>query len=82
MAPERVLPWYFLAANERATVGCGGKTNPGAFCFWQTDPAGVSCGSTCATAVVVSSCVPVSCPRFRICKSLEGGRRLKPRRLL
>jgi len=40
--PERILPWYFLAANERVTAGCGVRTGARAFAFWQVDPAGVS----------------------------------------
>ncbi len=40
--PERVLPWYFLATDRASTNACGVKTAPGAFCFWQVDPAGVS----------------------------------------
>lgn len=42
LEPERIMPWYFLAAGRSITVGCGVKTNPAAFCFWQADPAGVS----------------------------------------
>ncbi len=42
MEPERIMPWYFLASGGGATVGCGVKTNAGALCFWQADPAGVS----------------------------------------
>lgn len=42
MEPERVLPWYFLAANRNGVSACGVKTGPAAFCFWQVDPEGVS----------------------------------------
>jgi alpha-galactosidase len=42
MEPERVLPWYVLATDGTATHACGVKAAPGAFCFWQVDPAGVS----------------------------------------
>jgi alpha-galactosidase len=41
MEPERILPWYFLATNGNITHGCGVKTGPAAFCFWQVDPSGV-----------------------------------------
>jgi alpha-galactosidase len=42
--PERVMPWYFLAHDpeRRATAGAGVATQPGAFCFWTADDAGVS----------------------------------------
>lgn len=42
LEPERILPWYFLAASGTQIIGCGVKTNPAAFCFWQTDGDGVS----------------------------------------
>jgi alpha-galactosidase len=42
MEPERILPWYFLATDGRATHACGVKTAPAALCFWQVDPAGIS----------------------------------------
>ena len=42
MEPERIMPWYFMAAAGETTAGCGVKTGAGALCFWQTDPAGVS----------------------------------------
>jgi alpha-galactosidase len=42
MEPERVLPWYFLATDGKATHACGVKTAPASFCFWQVDPSGVS----------------------------------------
>jgi alpha-galactosidase len=42
MEPERILPWYFLATDGKATHACGVKTAPAAFCFWQVDPSGVS----------------------------------------
>lgn len=41
-AGERIMPWYFLASDGRSTYGCGVKTGASAFCFWQTDAAGVS----------------------------------------
>lgn len=40
--PERILPWYMLAFDGVSTFACGVKTLPGAFCFWQSDPAGIS----------------------------------------
>ena len=42
MEPERVMPWYFLAASYSSTVGCGVQTGAAALCFWQVDPDGVS----------------------------------------
>lgn len=42
MVPERVLPWYFLAFDGRATHGYGVETGAAAFAFWQVDPDGVS----------------------------------------
>ncbi|GGG90708.1 hypothetical protein GCM10011586_01510 [Silvibacterium dinghuense] len=42
MAPERAMPWYFLAFDGRLTHGVGVKTGAGALAFWQCDPEGVS----------------------------------------
>ena len=42
LEPERIMPWYFIAADNGTTHACGVKTAPGAFCFWQVDTAGVS----------------------------------------
>ncbi len=42
LEPERVFPWYMLAGKENAFLACGVQTNPGSFCFWQTDPTGVT----------------------------------------
>lgn len=39
---ERVLPWYFLAFDGRATHGYGVATGAACFAFWQADPAGIS----------------------------------------
>jgi len=39
---ERVLPWYFLAFDGRATHGYGVATGASCFAFWQADPAGIS----------------------------------------
>jgi alpha-galactosidase len=39
---ERILPWYFLAFDGRATHGYGVATGAAALCFWQVDGAGVS----------------------------------------
>ena len=39
---ERVLPWYFLAFDGRATHGYGVATGCPSFAFWQVDPAGIS----------------------------------------
>jgi alpha-galactosidase len=42
MQPERVMPWYFLIHDGRATHGYGVRTQPGACCFWMADPEGIS----------------------------------------
>ncbi|MEZ0298655.1 MAG: hypothetical protein ACAI35_19580 [Candidatus Methylacidiphilales bacterium] len=42
MAPERVLPWYFMATDTRDTVGIGVRTQPNALCFWRVDTQGVT----------------------------------------
>ncbi len=42
VVPERVMPWYFLSSGNDALHGYGVKTGAGAFCFWQTDPDGIS----------------------------------------
>ncbi|MCL2361528.1 MAG: alpha-galactosidase [Defluviitaleaceae bacterium] len=34
-APERKLPWYFLAVSGKNTWGVGVKTGCGAFCSWK-----------------------------------------------
>jgi alpha-galactosidase len=39
---ERILPWYFLAFDGRATHGYGVVTGSSCFAFWQVDPAGIS----------------------------------------
>lgn len=42
LEPDRILPWYFLAADGHSTLAAGVKTNPAAFCFWQIDGEGVN----------------------------------------
>ena len=42
LVPERVLPWYFLAAGPRTTHAYGVRTGAAAFCFWQADASGIS----------------------------------------
>ncbi|MGH9613917.1 MAG: hypothetical protein ACRD4P_12635, partial [Bryobacteraceae bacterium] len=42
LEPERIFPWYFLAGDGASFMACGVKTNPGAFCFWETGPSGVT----------------------------------------
>ncbi len=39
---DRVLPWYFLAAQKGAVYGAGVKVGPAALAFWQVDTEGVS----------------------------------------
>ncbi len=41
-APNRPMPWYFMAFDGHATHGYGVRTGPGAFCFWLADQEGVS----------------------------------------
>ena len=41
-APNRVMPWYFMAFDGQATHGYGVRTMPNAFCFWNADEAGIS----------------------------------------
>ncbi len=40
--PERIMPWYFLLSDGRATHGCGVKTGAASLCFWMRDTQGVS----------------------------------------
>ena len=40
--PERVMPWYFLTFDGERVNGCGVKTQPSAFCFWQRDSKGIT----------------------------------------
>lgn len=40
--PDRPLPWYFLFHDGGVTWGVGVKTQPGALCYWQADPRGVT----------------------------------------
>ena len=44
LQPERVLPWYFAAHQERTgrTFLLGVKTQPAALCFWIVDGEGIS----------------------------------------
>lgn len=42
MVGERILPWYFLAFDGKATHGYGVATGAACFAFWQADPAGIS----------------------------------------
>ncbi len=39
---DRIMPWYFIATSAAGTQACGVKTGARAFCFWQTDAAGIS----------------------------------------
>ncbi|MGA3044595.1 MAG: hypothetical protein ABSF54_27795 [Bryobacteraceae bacterium] len=39
---DRILPWYFLAFEGKATHGYGVATGASCFAFWQVDPAGIS----------------------------------------
>lgn len=42
MEPYRAMPWYFLVHREDHTAGYGVKVRPGALCFWQADPSGIT----------------------------------------
>jgi alpha-galactosidase len=42
MVGGRILPWYFLAFDGKATHGYGVATGAACFAFWQVDPAGIS----------------------------------------
>ena len=42
MNGDRVLPWYFLAFDGKATHGYGVATGAAALAFWQVDDAGIS----------------------------------------
>ena len=42
MVGERILPWYFLAYDGKATHGYGVATGASCFAFWQVNPAGIS----------------------------------------
>lgn len=42
MAPNRIMPWYFMENYDGLTTGYGVMTQPNAFCFWQIDPAGIT----------------------------------------
>jgi len=42
LAAQRVMPWYFLAFDGELTHGYGVATQPGAFCCWTVDDAGVN----------------------------------------
>ncbi len=41
-APNRVMPWYFMASDGKATHGYGVRTGAGAMCFWTADAEGIS----------------------------------------
>ena len=41
-APDRVMPWYFMAFDGYATHGYGVRTMPNAFCFWNADESGIA----------------------------------------
>ena len=42
LIPERILPWYFLAAGAGGARAYGVRTGTAAFCFWQADASGIS----------------------------------------
>ena len=42
LAGERLMPWYFLAQDGRATHGFGVKTGAASICHWQADAGGMT----------------------------------------
>jgi alpha-galactosidase len=42
LAGDRLMPWYFLASNGRATHGYGVKTGAASTCSWQADAGGIT----------------------------------------
>lgn len=43
LVPERVLPWYFLLADQDGNnCGAGVMVRPNALCWWQADASGVT----------------------------------------
>ncbi|MFE9750979.1 hypothetical protein ACFYOT_39255 [Saccharothrix saharensis] len=44
IVPHRVLPWYWLAHDDRTnrTIGAGVRTRPAAWCSWTVDTDGVT----------------------------------------
>lgn len=42
MAPDRIMPWYFMANKQEHTVGVGVKVRASSMDFWQVDDAGVT----------------------------------------
>lgn len=42
MVPYRAMPWYFMVHHDNQTALYGVKVRPGAMCFWQADPAGIT----------------------------------------
>lgn len=42
MVPYQAMKWYFLVNQGNLTAGYGVKVRPGALCFWQADPAGIT----------------------------------------
>jgi len=65
-APNRVMPWYFLAHDGKATHGYGVRTGARAMCFWTAEGEGIS-----LWVDVRSGGVPVELP--------TSGRRSLPR---
>lgn len=41
-APNRPMPWYFMAHDGKRTHGYGVKVGPNAFTFWNADAQGIS----------------------------------------
>ncbi len=41
-APNRVMPWYFMASDGQRTNAYGVRTGAGSMCFWSADAEGIS----------------------------------------
>jgi alpha-galactosidase len=41
-APNRTMPWYFMAFDGKRNHGYGVKTGTGSLCFWNADAQGIS----------------------------------------
>lgn len=41
-SPNRIMPWYFMANDGKATHGYGVRTGAGVLCFWTADSEGIS----------------------------------------
>lgn len=42
IAPDRIMPWYFLVYDNGITCGYGVKVRPNALCFWQVSETAIT----------------------------------------